>query len=96
MSKYSAHPALQTKKQTSKATFAHQRCLRIWAGVWGNIGREFRTQRRALNVLSVLRRTARAGDQGPRRARQPDVRVFQVRQIGLKEEGIDLEVMPDD
>ena len=27
---------------------------------------------------------------------QPDVRVFQVRQIGLKEEGIDLEVMPDD
>lgn len=27
---------------------------------------------------------------------KPDVRVFQVRQIGLKEEGIDLEVMPDD
>ena len=27
---------------------------------------------------------------------QLDVRVFQVRQIGLKEEGIDLEVMPDD
>lgn len=26
----------------------------------------------------------------------PDVQVFQVRQIGLKEEGIDLEVMPDD
>lgn len=47
-------------------------------------------------MLSVLRRTARAGDQSPRRARQPDVRVFQVRQIGLKEEGIDLEVVPDD
>lgn len=26
----------------------------------------------------------------------PDVRVFQVRQIGLKEKGIDLKVMPDD
>jgi len=60
------------------------------------VDREFCTSRRALNVLSVLRRTARAGDQSPRRARQPDVRVFQVRQIGLKEEGIDLEVMPDD
>ena len=27
---------------------------------------------------------------------EPDVRVFQVRRIGLKEESIDLEVMPDD
>ena len=76
--------------------FVQQRYPRTWAGVWGNIDREFRTQRRPLNVASVLRRTARAGDQSPRRARQPDVRVFQVRQIGLKEEGIDLEVMPDD
>lgn len=62
MSKYSAHPALQTKKRTRKATFVQQRYPRTWAGVWGNIDREFRTQRRALNVLSVLRRTVRAGD----------------------------------
>lgn len=56
----SAHPALQIKKRTSKATFAS--C-------------------------------------GPKRHKEegaPDVRVFQVRQIGLKEEGIDLEVVPDD
>jgi len=59
------------------------------------VDREFRTSRRALNVLSV-----RAGL--PEQATlsytptKPDVRVFQVRQIGLKEEGIDLEVMPDD
>ena len=53
MSKYSAHPALQIKKRTSKATFVQQRYPRTWAGVWGNIDREFRTSRRALNVLSV-------------------------------------------
>ena len=49
----SAHPALQTKKRTRKATFVQQRYPRTWAGVWGNIDREFRTSRRALNVLSV-------------------------------------------
>ena len=65
MSKYSAHPVLQIKKRTSGATIAPQRYPKTWAGVWGNIGREFRTQRRALNVLSVLRRTARAGDVAP-------------------------------
>lgn len=69
MSKYSAHPALQIKKRTSKATFVQQRYPRTWAGVWGNIDREFRTQRRPLNVASVLRRTARAGDQSPRHTR---------------------------
>ena len=53
MSKYSAHPALQIKKRTSKATLVQQRYPRTWAGVWGNSGREFRTSRRALNVLSV-------------------------------------------
>lgn len=80
MSKYSAHPVLQIKKQTSKAAFVQQRYPRTWAGVWGNIDREFRTQRRALNVLSVLRRTARAGDvapyarPGPPRLRQLDDR----------------------
>ena len=59
------------------------------------VDREFRTSRRALNVLSV-----RAGlsEQAmlPYTPTKPDVRVFQVQQIGLKEEGIDLEVMPDD
>lgn len=49
----SAHPVLQIKKRTSKATFVQQRYPRTWAGVWGNIDREFRTSRRALNVLSV-------------------------------------------
>ena len=49
----SAHPALQIKKRTRKATFVQQRYPRTWAGVWGNIDREFRTSRRALNVLSV-------------------------------------------
>ena len=44
-------------------------------------------------MASVLRRTVRAVPGTPA---YPDVRVFQVRQIGLKEEGIDLEVMPDD
>ena len=53
MSKYSAHPALQIKKRTSKAMFVQQRYPRTWAGVWGNIDREFRTSRRAPNVLSV-------------------------------------------
>ena len=62
---FSAHRALQIKKQTSKATFVQQRYPRTWAGVWGNIDREFRTQRRPLNVASVLRRTARAGDVAP-------------------------------
>ncbi len=33
--------------------FVQQRYPRTWAGVWGNIDREFRTSRRALNVLSV-------------------------------------------
>ena len=49
----SAHPALQIKKRTGKATFVQQRYPKTWAGVWGNIDREFRTSRRALNVLSV-------------------------------------------
>ena len=61
----SAHPALQTKKRTSRAMFVQQRYPRTWAGVWGNIDREFRTQRRPLNVASVLRRTVRAGDVAP-------------------------------
>lgn len=65
MSKYSAHPALQTKKTNEQSDVRKQRYLRTWAGVWGNIGREFRTQRRPLNVASVLRRTARAGDVAP-------------------------------
>lgn len=69
MSKYSAHPALQIKMQTSRATFVQQRYPKTWVNVWGNIDHEFRTQRRPLNVASVLRRTARAGDQSPRRAR---------------------------
>ena len=33
MSKYSAHPALQTKKRTGKATLVQQRHLRTWVGV---------------------------------------------------------------
>ena len=80
MSKYSAHPALQTKKADEQSDARKQRYLRTWAGVWGNIDREFRTQRRALNVLSVLRRTARAGDvalyarPGPPGSRQLDDR----------------------
>ena len=44
MSKYPAHPALQIKKRTSKAAFVQQRYPRTWAGVWGNIDREFRNQ----------------------------------------------------
>ena len=46
-------------------------------------------------MLSTLRRTARAGDVALY-ARLAGCTGFQVRQIGLKEEGIDLEVMPDD
>ena len=51
----SAHPALQTKKQTSKATFASCRPKRRKEeGTPGAlVDREFRTSRRALNVLSV-------------------------------------------
>ena len=41
----SAHPALQIKKRTSRAALVQQRYPRTWAGVWGNIDREFRTQR---------------------------------------------------
>ena len=49
----SAHPALQIKKRTSKATFAQQRYPRPRTGGKDNVDREFRTSRRALNVLSV-------------------------------------------
>ena len=49
----SAHPALQIKKADEQSDVLKQRYLRTWAGVWGNIDREFRTSRRALNVLSV-------------------------------------------
>ena len=49
----SAHPALQIKKADEQSDVRKQRYLRTWTGVWGNIDREFRTSRRALNVLSV-------------------------------------------
>ena len=52
----SAHPALQTKKRTSRATLTQQRYPRPQTGAMDNVDREFRTSRRALNVLS-----ARAG-----------------------------------
>ena len=51
----SAHPALQIKKRTSRATFASCRPKRHKEeGTPGAlVDREFRTSRRALNVLSV-------------------------------------------
>ena len=51
----SAHPALQIKKRTSRATFASCRPKRHKEeGAPGAlVDREFRTSRRALNVLSV-------------------------------------------
>lgn len=81
MSKYSAHLALQIKKANEQSDVRKQRYPRLRAGVWGNIDREFRTQRRALNVLSVLRKgLPGAGDvapyarPGPPRLRQLDDR----------------------
>ena len=55
MSKYSAHPALQTKKRTSR--LAPIRCKpkrhKEEGATGALVDREFRTSRRALNVLSV-------------------------------------------
>ena len=60
----SAHPALQIKKRTSRARFESCRPKRHKEeGAPGAlVDREFRTSRRALNVLSVRVRTVRAGD----------------------------------
>ena len=80
MSIYISPPGSPDQKANEQSDVRKQRYPRTWAGVWGNIDREFRTQRRALNVLSVLRRTARAGDvapyarPGPPRLRQLDDR----------------------
>ena len=46
-------PGSPDQKADEQSDASKQRYLRAWAGVWGNIGREFRTSRRALNVLSV-------------------------------------------
>ena len=83
MSKYSAHPALQTKKRTGKATIAQQRYLRTWAGVWGNIGREFRTSQRALNVLSVRAGLSEQATNAPGAPGQPRSQSFSLT-IGAK------------
>ena len=46
-------PGSPDQKANEQSNVRKQRYLRTWAGVWGNIDREFRTSRRALNVLSV-------------------------------------------
>ena len=46
-------PGSPDQKADEQSDVRKQRYLRTWAGVWGNIDREFRTSRRALNVLSV-------------------------------------------
>lgn len=58
-------PGSPDQKANQQSDVRKHRYPRTWAGVWGNIDREFRTQRRPLNVASVLRRTVRAGDVAP-------------------------------
>ena len=50
-------PGSPNQKADERSGVRKQRYPRTWAGVWGNIDREFRTQRRPLNVAFVLRRT---------------------------------------
>ena len=50
---YISPPGSPDQKADEQSDVRKQRYLRTWAGVWGNIDREFRTSRRALNVLSV-------------------------------------------
>lgn len=45
-------PGSPDQKTNEQSDVRKQRYQRTWEGVWGNIDREFRTQRRALNVLS--------------------------------------------
>ena len=70
MSKYSAHPVFQITKRTSRAMFASCKPQRHKEGgaTGALVDREFRTSRRALNVLSV-----RAGlsEQGTLRSASP-------------------------
>ncbi len=62
MSKYSAHPALQTEKANEQSNARKQRYPRSRTSAMDNVIGEFRTSRRALNVLSCESRTVRAGD----------------------------------
>ncbi len=50
------------QKANEQSDVRKQRYLRTRTGAKDNVDREFRTQRRPLNVASVLRRTVRAGD----------------------------------
>ncbi len=69
----SAHPALQIKKRTSRATFASYKLKRHKEeGAPGAlVDREFRTSRRALNVLSVRAGLSEQATKAPGAPGQP-------------------------
>ncbi len=69
----SAHPALQIKKRTSKATFAScgPKRHKEEGAPGALVDREFRTSRRALNVLSVRAGLSEQATKAPGAPGQP-------------------------
>ena len=73
MSKYSAHPVFQITKRTSGAMFASCKPQRHKEGgaTGALVDREFRTSRRALNVLSVRAGLSEQATKAPGAPGQP-------------------------